>query len=139
MSTASMNGSTKSPGWGGGGGVPRMSGGCALPHASSSALRSSTSRLVVGAVGHRVADFAVEQEEDVVALGDATVAGERGADGADEAAEQHHAHLVDVEGVVLGERVGVLGGVEQLLELGQLVGIVGELGADLGRQLLTPG
>ena len=61
------------------------------------------------------------------------------ADGEDEAAEHADVQLVDVEGVVLGEREAVLRRLVELVELGQLLGVVGELLAQVGEQLLAGG
>ena len=54
-----------------------------------------------------------------------------------EPAEHADAELVDVERVVLGDREAVAGRLVELLELGELVGIAGQLRPRLGEQLLA--
>ena len=59
------------------------------------------------------------------------------ADGLHEAPEHAHAELVDVEGVVLGQREAVHRRLVELVELLQQVRVVGQLGPSLGHQLLA--
>ena len=54
-----------------------------------------------------------------------------------EAAEHADAELVDVERVVLGEREAVAGGLVELVELGELVGIAASFDRAFGQQLLA--
>ena len=131
-----MNGSGTS---GGGGSVPSSVGGLTAHARSKLARRSATDRTPVAAVREGVDNLVAIEEVDVVGGVDHTLGDEPVADREDEAAEHADVQLVDVEGVVLGEREAVLRRLVELVELGQRFGIVGELLAQIGDQLLAGG
>ena len=131
-----MNGSGTS---GGGGSVPSSVGGLTAPARWKLARRSATDATPVAAVREGVDDLVAIEEEDVVGGVDHTLGDEPVAHRQDEATEHADVQLVDVEGVVLGEREAVPRRLVELVELGQRLGIVGELLAQLGQQLLAGG
>ena len=98
--------------------MPTAPGGDACAAASTEALRFGDRLALIASVGEGIADLVLVQEEHVAAIGDHAVANQCVTDGETERAEQHDAHLVDVERVVLGQRHRVLGGLVELVELG---------------------
>ena len=118
-----MNGSGTS---GGGGGVPSSVGGLTAHARSKLARRSATVARRSPPSGEGVDQLVAVEVEDVVGVVDDALVDEPLADGQGEAAEHADEQLVDVEGVVLGEREAVARRLVQLVELGQRVRVVGE-------------